>query len=224
MLVVLTTDTEEVLSRVLPAKGLGLPHLRYVSVEPELWTAWGLANSRRPMLPHPTTVVVAPDGTIVDRETHTDYKLRASPQRVLDRIAAHRGGAPTAPSGGVEDDEPPIDWAGAVSLEVRRTAGGVAIELVVKPGFHVYGAAEQSARPLAVTVHDRPGAQVQVPPGRPVSLGEALGDAHVLDGTILLDVAVPSAGADDPLTGDLAIQICTETACSPPGSRSWASP
>jgi peroxiredoxin len=59
-------------------------------VEPELWTAWGIANPSRPDVPVPTTWLIAPDGKVIWTTQTAVHSKRVSARRVLKRVERHR--------------------------------------------------------------------------------------------------------------------------------------
>jgi len=217
--VVLTPDRPAVAAAMVESKGFTTPLL---PVDKALWQAWGLENPSKPKLPHPGTLLVAPDGTLVARWTHINYKVREDPGGVLARLSEHRGGAPiaredpsAAPTPTVGEGAP--DWDSAAELTAVRAGGAVELTLTVAPGFHVYGAKEPNARPLAVRVDGQPEVAVTIPEGERRTLG-ALGESWVLEGRITLTVPI-AEGAD---SGELDLQLCTDGACSMPETRAWS--
>jgi hypothetical protein len=56
-----------------------------------------------------------------------------------------------------------------------------------------------------------------LPPGERKGLGEALGEAWVLTGRQVLWVLV----GDGPVSGELDVQLCTDSVCSRPEKRLW---
>ncbi len=222
----LTTDTAEVLAKVVPERGYKTP---LATVKPEQWADWGLANPERPALPWPSTLIVGPDGALLGRVTHTDHTARADPAAVLVQVASYKlGGAQTAASQGASQGaskgatkpakKGPIDWDSAASLQTARTDAGATLTLSVVDGYHVYGAKESISRPLAVRVTDHPELAVPIPDGEKKVLSEALGEAWILAGEIALPVALDAEG---PIAGELDLQICTDTVCSMPRTWSW---
>lgn len=218
----LTADEPELLRRVIPKKEL---RGTFVPVEPELWARWGLTNPRREGVPYPSTIVVAPDGTIVLRETHVNYKVRARPELVLARIAEHRAsgriasiGQAARPAPGPVDVE--LDWDGALTVSAVARPGGLDLTLRIADGFHVYGTREENARPIGLRLDGHPGLPVSLPEGQRKDLGDALGEAWVLTGTqvLRLDLAeLPPTAA-----GELDVQLCTDSACSRPRTLRWS--
>lgn len=215
--VVLTPDAPDVAAAAVKEKGFTTPLL---PVDASLWVGWGLRNPKKPKVPHPGTLLVAPDGTLVARWTHINFKQREDPAVVLAQIAEHRdsgeiaGGQAPAPTTG--DGAP--DWAGAVTISTERTGDGALLVLQLKDGFHVYGSKEPNARPLEVRVTDQPEAKATIPNGNRKSLGD-LGESWVLEGMVALKVSAPDI--EGPLSGELDIQLCTDGACSMPETRSW---
>lgn len=228
----LTADEEPVLRDAIEEKGFQSP---FALVEPDLWARWGLENPRRPEVPHPSTVVVAPDGQVIYRESHRNHTVRADPEQVVAIIQLHRtsgevDAAPSSPEAGPEaegshmgdDAAAPageLDWDSAVSVRAASTDAGAIIRVSVAPGFHVYGARETVSRPLRVEVDGVEEAEVTVPDGEHTDL-TGLGEAWVLAGEIALEVAVPDA-TGRPLTGVLYYQVCTDDTCTAPTSTNW---
>jgi hypothetical protein len=216
-LLVLTADSPEVARASVKRAKL---RATLVPVAASLWVRWGLVNERRSGLPYPSTVVVAPDGTIVDRETHVNYKVRAEPAVVLDRITAHRRSGALAEGAATDPADDGPDWHGALQVTATRTDDGAVLELRVRAGFHVYGAGERTARSLQVRVDEQPEVLVPIPQGDRKELGGGLGESWVLSGSVWLEVTTgPQVGA---LSGELDVQICTQSACSAPATRRWS--
>ncbi len=225
-LVVLTSDTPELLHQAIAEHGFGA---RFVSVEKQLWTDWGLDNKHRSKVPYPTTIVVAPDGRVIFREVHLDRKERTSIPTVVDIVAQHRasGALPAEVLNPVgEPDEPeepaPPDWDNAVALSALQLPGQLTLQLDVGHGFHVYGANETISRPLAGRIDQYPELEVPIPTGEEKTLSEAMGSAWVLEGQVLLQTPLP-ADAPNILSGELDYQVCTDTSCTAPTSVPWNS-
>jgi hypothetical protein len=219
-LVVLTSDSEEVLREVIPKQGF---EHRFVHATPETWANWGLQNEKRVELPYPTTFIVAPDGTLVFREIHKNHMKRAHVEDVVQRVDAWSTGQPTpTPDPVPEEPEEPAapDWDNAVSFGAVHTGGSLEIRIDVGPGFHVYGANETISRPLAVSIDQLPELEMVIPPGTEKTLGEALGTAWVLEGQITLMASLPD-GAPSSLSGVLDYQVCTDSSCTAPTSATW---
>jgi hypothetical protein len=212
---VLTTDAPEVVANAARKKKLTTP---IHTVTPALWASWGLANPRKDKLPHPSTVVIGPDGTVRQRITHVDYRKRADASAVLAALGAGSELRAAEPERDAEPSTPaPIDWDGALVLSVVPADRGVTLVLTVAPGFHVYGAKEKTARPLAVRIDGETG-KTRIPPGDRKDLGPGVGVAWVLEGEIRLTVPVKG----DAPSGELDVQLCTEGACSAPVTRTWS--
>ncbi len=234
-LVVLTADSEPALRQAISERGFSST---FVMVDPEFWRGWGLFNESSESLPHPTTMIVAPDGTLVYRETHTNYTRRASVERVIqwvestgceapaeDLLAEIPAGVPAdlfaepEPEPTEQPAEP--DWEHAYSFEVSRQATRLLIEISVAPGFHLYGAREEISRPLVATIDQLPELQIPIPAGERKVLSEHLGAAWVLEGELTLQAPLP-ADAPSPLSGQLEVQVCTDTTCTAPSSVGWS--
>jgi hypothetical protein len=211
MLYVLTTDSPAAVADHAENRGLQSP---IATVDRELWARWGIANPKKPRLPHPTTLVVSPDGTVLRVETHENYRERTDPAEIVAQLGAlvPPENPPTAPS-----KEP--DWEHAARLSATQTATGAQLSLEIQSGFHAYGTRETIGRPLAVRVDGHPEAKVPIPTGEIKVLGGGQGETWVLEGTVILDVAVQSTG---PLTGELDLQLCTDTSCSRPTTWNWS--
>lgn len=218
-LLVLTADDPDLLRRLLPEKGL---EATFVPVEPGMWTRLGVRNPKREHLPHPTSLVIAPDGTVVLREVHVNYKQRSPPATVLAVIEAHRssGAVMATPEdvGGGPDAEP--NWDAALTVSATPREGGAALDIEIAEGFHLYGAKERTARPLAARVHGHPGVVVTVPDGARTDLGGGLGESWLLPRSVRLSVDVP-VGSPGAITGSLDVQVCTSSLCSRPRTVEW---
>lgn len=203
-LVVVTSDPPHHLRAAVAAKGLGVD---FASVDPSLWSAWGLANPKRPDLPHPASIVIR-DRRVLFRQVHVDYRQRTDPVDVISALS----GTVTIVSG------PPIQtaaepaWGTAVQLHTAATATGGELRIDIADGFHVYGTRESQAIPIVVT-----GAVAELPPGEKTKLGKNMGVAWVLSGSVV----VPVTGTA-PLQGDLVLQVCTSSSCSPPRTLPWS--
>jgi hypothetical protein len=193
----LTSASPETIAAAKREHGL---EMEILSVEPALWARWGVVNPDKPDLPHPATVWVGTDGRVTSIDVHTNYKVRTDVQAMAD---------------GLEPPGPP-DWDNAAHLETEVVSEGVLLRVVVKPGFHVYGAKEEIGNPLAVRVTDQPDVQVVVPDGQAKEL-PGLGTAWVLSGTVELVVPVAT-----PASGEVDVQICTAATCSRPTSWAWS--
>jgi hypothetical protein len=215
--VVLTADKVDVLREAIAKQGFGQ---HFVSVDKSFWAQWGLRNRLSRKLPHPTTLVVAPDGRVVYREIHVNYTQRASVQTVVDLVRTH----PVTPLAPPHVPPPPTrepDWNHAISVQARFEGEALLVIADVAPGFHVYGAMEDISRPLAVFVDQLPDLAVPIPDGERRTLSEALGPAWVLEGRVSLRAGLPP-DAPDHLSGVLDYQVCTDAMCAPPESATWA--
>ena len=211
---VVTPDTPDLARRMAADKGLRAP---FISGDEALWARWGLTNPRRPTLPHPATVVIAPGGEVVLLDVHENYKQRSKPEEVIERIAKHRASGQTAPKVALPVDHD-IDWDGALTLGATRRGSVISLTLVLADGFHAYGAKEPNARPLAARVNGEE-EPLHVPDGERMDLGGGLGEAWVLTGTQIIEGRVRRG--PDALKGEIDVQLCTEAACSPPRTLSW---
>jgi len=224
-LVVLTADSEPVLREAIAEHGFGA---RFVVTDKSFWKSWGLYNRMSRKLPHPTTLVVAPDGTVIFREIHVNYTKRAPIPDLIALVAQHKQGAePAAVAVAQKEPEPAPkdsglpDWERALNLQVRQDPQRLELELQVAAGFHVYGANETTSRPLAVSVDQLPKLQVPIPAGTEKDLGEAMGTVWVLEGEVLLGAELP-ADAPTALSGALEYQVCTDELCAAPTSTTWS--
>lgn len=131
--------------------------------------------------------------------------------------------APVEALAPVAAQEPPEaqapDFEAALGLTAVRTADGATLELLIQPGFHLYGARETIGMPPVVEVDDHSELQVDLPEGERKEL-EGLGEAWVLTGEQALLVPLPLA--QGPLQGVLVYQACTESLCSMPITRAWS--
>jgi peroxiredoxin len=89
VLYVLTADDPAVLTKAIRKKKF---EATFVPVDASIWTTWDVVNPSRTELPHPTTLVVAPDGTVVFRETHENFRERTMPSEVVALVKAARSG------------------------------------------------------------------------------------------------------------------------------------
>ncbi len=223
-LVVLTADSEPVLRQVMAKEGF--TH-SFVHTNPETWAGWGLQNERRAEIPYPATFIVGPDGALVYREVHIRHSIRAHVPDVIERIEAWRAAPDQIADGGLEPvpeqaahaaDEP--DWDHPLSISASLQPSLLLVELEIGPGFHVYGANETLSRPLALHIDQLPERVPPIPPGHEKQLGEALGSAWVLEGSVVLEVPLPT-DAPSELSGALDYQVCTDTTCTAPTSARW---
>ncbi len=212
-LLVLTADAPDTLNRVVPQKGL---EATFVPVDPALWARWGITNPKRESVPHPGTLVVAPDGTVLLFETHVNYRVREDAEQVLARITEHRASGQLIAAPAQESQA--VVWDAALRTSAERRGETVAITLDIADGFHVYGTKERTARPLALRVDGRAEAELTLPEGSKTELGGGLGEAWVLTGRQVITV-VGTSGA---IAGELDVQLCTETACSRPRTVRWS--
>lgn len=214
-LIYLTSEPPEVIAAAKQTHGLE-GDIR--SVDPALWAQWGISRRDKPELPHPTTLVVDPQGRLVFERTHVNFTQRVSPSALLDDWDSL--GLPPPIEDIREDTSPDShsapDWDSATRLLVEAGSDTVTLVLELAPGFHVYGTREEIGRPLEVSVAGHPELVVPIPPGEEKSL-EALGSAWVLTGTQRLEIPMAP-----PLSGELALQICTQTACSMPRVEAWS--
>lgn len=182
----------------------GLDDLNIAHATPEQWKALGVQNPARPKLPHPTTLVLAPDGTELLRDAHENFRTRTDPERAL---AALQGALPDPP--GLEGPAP-VDWDDAARVSVQRQGTTVRFVLEIGDGFHAYGRKEEVGVPVYLRIDDGP--RGTAPDGEPRR--GALGTSWLLEGDVELSVELP----DDPETvsGMIGWQLCTDDSCSAP--------
>jgi hypothetical protein len=199
---VLTYDAPEVITEA----GFGVP---IASVPTSLWAELGIANPDRPELPHPTTIILDASGRVLLQQSHVNYKQRTPIPEMLATLAN-----PPAPM------LPPMDgpdWESGVSLTASGADDCLSLTVQLTEGYHLYGAKETTARPLAVTVNEAPDWQPHIPDGTEKIL-PGLGSSWVLEGNHTFQWPLPD-GLPRTLTGTIAYQLCTDTSCSPPAEQ-----
>ena len=213
---VLTTEDADTVRAAVDKRTL---NAEFALVTPALWAQFGLANPKRSELPYPATLVVAPDGALLYREVHVNFRKRSNVAEVARFITDWRAGlAPEAPEAAPARGPAAPDWGSALSWTATRTATGVALALEMAPGFHVYGTREEISRPLALIVDGHPDAVVTVPEGAQKSVGGGV-TSWVLEQRVVVSAAVE--GATGPLSGTLNYQLCTDSLCAAPTSAAW---
>lgn len=211
VLYVLTPDRPEALAAGIEKNQLSAT---IIPVDKSLWAEWGITNLEKDKLPHPSTFVVDPTGMVVFAETNEDYNLRADPSQVVAAVESLRAGDEVASQSEDAPSEGP-KWDGAFQLQTSTVDEGVQLSIEVREGFHVYGKKEEIARPLEVRVDGQPDVDVEIPDGERHEF--PLGVVWVVEGTV--DLLVP---VTPPASGELDLQLCTDTACSPPVTMPWS--
>lgn len=178
------------------------------------WVSFGVTNPARPELPHPTTLVIAPDGTELMRSVHDNFRQRADPSQAIEVVTAWRAGE-QLPS----DPRPPPpptapDWERAASISLARSGTRLSLTAVIAPGFHLYGSNEEQSIPLYLETST--GQEAKVPPGTRQDWPH--GTSWVLEDTVELVIEVP---ADAPISGQVGWQLCTDQICSAPRNDSF---
>ncbi|MEL6343042.1 MAG: protein-disulfide reductase DsbD domain-containing protein [Myxococcota bacterium] len=209
---ILTTDEAPFLKETY---GDGVP---FASVSPSLWGELGLQSPRREAIPHPTTLVVDTDGSILLQEVHVNFKERTSVARILDAIAA--AGPATAAPAPLSFAPTGPNWEAAVDFSFTGGSDCLLIDATVKDGFHVYGAKEQTARPLELSIHEAPQLPLVFPDGDRKVL-DGLGESWVLAGALQFGWPLPET-VPPTVTGTLRYQVCTDRSCSPPKTMDFS--
>ncbi|HHO51411.1 MAG TPA: hypothetical protein ENK18_11170 [Deltaproteobacteria bacterium] len=182
---------------------------------PEDWVRFGVTNPERQHLPHPTTLVIAPDGAELMRAVHDNYRQRADPGQAIAVTRAWRAGAPI-PSGPRPPTPPSApDWEAAASISLARTGSTLSLTAVIAPGYHLYGASEEQSIPLYLRTDS--GQRAPVPGGTRRDWPH--GTSWVLEDTVELRLEVP---ADRPVSGQVGWQLCTEQLCSAPRNERFS--
>ncbi|MEO0604665.1 MAG: protein-disulfide reductase DsbD domain-containing protein [Myxococcota bacterium] len=208
-LLVLSPDAPEVLQKVAAKRGF--PPSRIAHVSPETFARLGVpAEPRRPELPRTTTLVIDEAGHELLRFSDTDYRARVDPQVTLDQITLGEGlplpEQPAAPS---------PDWDGAATIGLVREGDVLALDVVLLPGFHVYGANETTSIPLSLELDD--GTAAVVPPGE-MTVQSGV-ETWLLEGAVRILVA---AAPDEEVRGEVGWQLCNDRSCSAPRHERFA--
>ncbi len=183
---------------------------------PETWDHFGVKNPKRERLPHPTTLVVAPDGTVLFKEIHENFRGRSDPGRALAAIAKWKAGEAVTTELSATPTPPSTDWDTALKATLVREGDTLSLVLEVASGFHVYGSKEQTSLPIYLGLAQR-GPKAKVPEGEK-KLWEG-GESWVLEGRQVLTVPAPAA---DPVEGMVGWQLCTDSTCSAPRNHAFA--
>jgi hypothetical protein len=234
----ITYDSRDVLQRFAQAYGIEYPMLS--DQGSKVIRAFGILNANipddHPMLygiPFPGDYLIAPDGTIRDKLFLPSYEHRPSASQVALRHADSAGGNSVQIKTGV--------LTAIVSLSTDRCFPGqelgVALELKVEPGWHIYG--EPLPKHYQPTVLQFEGPLVdelrlEMPQAEPVLL-EALGETlPVYQGQVraigklgirwsppmpakfLLAIGPPIEPGLHHIDGTLRFQACSDRVCEPP--------
>lgn len=208
-LLVITSDPPDVLDRMITKRGF--ESVPIASVSPAVWQQLGIpSDPSRPDLPQTTTLVLQPDGGELLRYGNVDYRERADPSLTLDWIATGKGiPLPEGP----EVRSP--DWDGAATIGLVREGGELVLDMVMSPGFHVYGTKETTSIPVFLRLAD--GTRAVVPEGARTQ--RAGSESWLLEGH--LEVRLPVA-ADQPVSGEVGWQLCNDRTCSAPRHETFA--
>ncbi len=211
-LLVLSSDplpSLEILARQRALTSLDLAH-----AGPEDWVAFGIANPDRPELPHPTTLVIAPDGAEIFRSVHDNFRQRSDPSQAIAAVVDwSEGRVRTTPKPPAPPSLP--DWEAAASISLARDGDQLILEAVIAPGFHLYGSKETESIP--VYLRTQGGQRAEVPPG--VRKDWSQGTSWVLEDTVRLQLQIP---ADQPVVGSVGWQLCTDQTCSAPRNETFS--
>jgi len=203
-LVVLSPDPPDVLARVVERRGFD--ELDVASVTPAVYQRLGIpADPSRAELPQATTLVLEPGGGELLRYGNPDFRERADPGLTLDWIAT--GTSPGEPPAGPGVRSP--DWDGAATLALVREEGDLVLDIVLSPGFHLYGAKETTSIPVTLRLDD--GTVADIPPGVRTERGGSV--SWLIEGALKLRVPVSD---DVPVAGEVGWQLCNDRACSAP--------
>lgn len=207
-LVVLSADSRDTLSRMVEKRGFA--DLVVASATPEVFARLGIpADPAQPELPQGTTLVLEPDGTEVVRIGDANFRQRADPTATLAAIATGRELTPDLAA------MPSPDWDGAATLALVREGEALALEAVIAPGFHLYGANEATSIPLSLKLED--GTTAPVPAGVRTERDGVV--TWLLQGAVRVTVAVAE---DAPIAGEVTWQLCNDRVCSAPRYESFA--
>ena len=203
--------------------------------------AFGILNTNIPSdhkmlygIPWPGEYLIAPDGTVRDKVFLPSYEHRASATEVIFRnYGADAGG------NGVEIKSSVLDAKVTLSTD-RAFPGhelGVALDIRVKPGWHIYGKPLPSnyrATELTLEGDVVDELTIEMPPPKPLllkALGEtlpvyadrvqAMGKVGIkwsppMPAPFLLALGKPIAPGSHKISGTLRFQACSDTVCEPP--------
>lgn len=202
-LVVLSPDSPEVLERVV-AKRRFPPAIVAHGTAEQFARLKVPSDPHRPSLPRTTTLVFDETGGEILRFSDADYRARVDPGVTLDQITLDQGlPLPDAPK------VPSPDWDAAATIGLVREGGQVVLDVVIAPGFHLYGSSEATSVPLALKLAD--GTAAEVPPGERTDQNGI--EAWLLEGALKVAVAAP---ADEEVRGEVGWQLCNDRSCSAP--------
>ncbi len=119
----------------------------------------------------------------------------------------------------------PPDFQGAMTMKPAYQDGELVVTVQLKPGFHAYAPGEEIGKPVNLVVKDANGWKLDgapvVPAGKTKDLGE-LGKSQVLEGSFPLKARV--TGGDGAISGEVEIQVCTDSACDRPRKHPFEAP
>lgn len=207
-LVVLSPDAADALPGLVQRRGFASVQVAHAS--PEVFARLGVPpDPHQPELPQTTTLVLDPQGKELLRFGDANYRDRPDPVRALDAIASGRG-LPLLEGPSVHSP----DWDGAATIGLVRDDGRLVLDVVLSPGFHVYGGKETTSIPLSLRLAD--GTTAEVPPGERTKItGE---EAWVLEGAVQVSVPAPE---DAEVSGEVGWQLCNDRTCSAPRSEAF---
>lgn len=78
-------DEPEKLRNFQRDEGIEFPIL--VDTDNEVSISYGLLNESKPTVPHPTAIIIDTDGVIRYSRVDENYKVRPSPEELLDALA-----------------------------------------------------------------------------------------------------------------------------------------
>ncbi len=202
-LLVLSPDSPEVLREVAARRGFPLDVVARVT--PEQFRRLGIpADPGRPDLPRTTTLVLDEAGGELLRFSDADYRSRVDPGVTLDQITLGQG-LPLPDHAAV----PSPDWDAAATIGLVREGDRLMLDVVLAPGFHVYGAREATSVPLSLRLDD--GTSAEVPAG--IRSEQAGLEAWLIEGAVQISVPVPE---DQSVGGEVGWQLCNDRSCSAP--------